>query len=238
MDYQPRSKRKLTVAAGQTHQPNQQSQPMKDLTTTTDLPTLAQHIIRTHQQVEDSKNQAILHAITCGSALIEAKHLCQYGDWLNWLANHCQLSHRTAQLYMKLAKHYPTLEQAKTQRATHLSLREAVKQLASPKAPATPDNGWLPNDDTLLYCHFNPTETLLIQQSDSPGYYHAAYLGPSHLDYIAKAIRHDYVAYIIFDWLPGKHTRHCTIQQLNWQPIHGQPDFVKQLTQSHWPDPH
>jgi hypothetical protein len=54
-----------------------------------------------------SHKKNLAHALTLGSLLNEAKTaLGKKGKWTEWLAEYCpQISHRTANIYMKLAKH-------------------------------------------------------------------------------------------------------------------------------------
>jgi hypothetical protein len=57
--------------------------------------------------------------------LIKAKDQLGHGEWLPWLGDHCQVPERTAQLYMRLARHAPELER-KSATVADLSLREAA----------------------------------------------------------------------------------------------------------------
>jgi hypothetical protein len=68
------------------------------------LPILAAEIRKAHADIQDAAKTAAERAISAGHALIEAKGLVKHGEWLSWLREHCALSERTAQLYMKLAK--------------------------------------------------------------------------------------------------------------------------------------
>jgi hypothetical protein len=54
-----------------------------------------------------SHKKNLAHALTLGSLLNDAKTaLGKKGKWTEWLAEYCpQISHRTANVYMKLAKH-------------------------------------------------------------------------------------------------------------------------------------
>jgi hypothetical protein len=38
----------------------------------------------------------------------------KHGEWLPWLADHCKLSKRTAQLYMRVAANRTEIEAAKS----------------------------------------------------------------------------------------------------------------------------
>jgi hypothetical protein len=57
--------------------------------------------------------------------LIEAKALLKL-EWLPWLRDHCAISERTAQLYMRCAKNRAEIEKANAQSVADLSLKEAA----------------------------------------------------------------------------------------------------------------
>lgn len=64
-----------------------------------------------------------------GDLLIEAKAAIPHGHWLPWLADNCgELSERTVQLYIKLAKNRATIEKemANPQSIADLTLNEAA----------------------------------------------------------------------------------------------------------------
>jgi hypothetical protein len=91
------------------------------------LSDLATRIKTEHRLV----GEAMTHAIAAGNLLIDAKAKVPHGQWLSWLeANCCEISERTAQLYMRVAKELPKLDPEKAQRVADLSFRESVKQLA------------------------------------------------------------------------------------------------------------
>ena len=77
---------------------------MSDGTTSNRLPVLAAEIRLAHAGVEAAAKVAGQRAIEAGTALIEAKALLKHGEWLPWLKEHCQISERTAQLYMKIVR--------------------------------------------------------------------------------------------------------------------------------------
>lgn len=84
-----------------------------------------------HRQVTAAAGEALVHARECGRMLAAVKAMLRHGEWLPWLERHFEDSERTAQLYMQLAAGPAQLEDP--QRVAHLSIREAVKQLAKPK---------------------------------------------------------------------------------------------------------
>ena len=68
------------------------------------LPILAEEIKLAHLGVRDAARTAAQHAIDAGERLIEAKTLVAHGQWLPWLKEHCEISERSAQLYMKIVR--------------------------------------------------------------------------------------------------------------------------------------
>ena len=68
------------------------------------LAVLAAEIRVAHAGVVAAATVAAERAIEAGTALTEAKELVPHGQWLPWLKEHCQLSVRTAQVYMKIVR--------------------------------------------------------------------------------------------------------------------------------------
>ena len=97
------------------------------------LPGLAGRINEAHRLCEQAFREGLQHAITAGELLIEAKALCQYGEWLDWLRDNCDVSERTAQAYMRVARNREALE-AKAQHVAGLAFCDAVALLAEPKS--------------------------------------------------------------------------------------------------------
>ena len=112
------------------------------LTPADTLPALAQQINGEHRQCEEAIGAAVQHAIRAGELLVEAKALCQHGEWLSWLGANFEGSERTAQAYMRVAREWPKLADGDPQRVADLSYREAVRLLAAPRelGPETPDD--------------------------------------------------------------------------------------------------
>jgi Protein of unknown function (DUF3102) len=69
------------------------------------LADLAARIRAYHEATVAALKSSVENAIKAGDLLIEAKAQLKHGQWLPWLDKHCAISQRTAQLYMKLAKH-------------------------------------------------------------------------------------------------------------------------------------
>src|SRR5262249_10783405 len=68
-----------------------------------------------------------------GELLWEAKRKAGHGQWLEWIAENCEFSERTAQLYMKLAGALPQM--ANPQHIADLSLTCAIEMIEDLKAP-------------------------------------------------------------------------------------------------------
>lgn len=110
------------------------------------LRSLAVAINAEHEAVERASLSALEHARSAGILLVDAKDQLKHGEFLPWLATHCpDISVRTAQGYMQVARHWPAIEAAKAQRVAHLSLREALRFLAADDLMPIP---WAPAWDT------------------------------------------------------------------------------------------
>jgi len=93
-----------------------------------DLQSIAVDIRLEHDLCRKSIAEGLQHAINAGELLLRAKELCPHGTWGAWLRDNCNVSERTAQTYMRVARGLPVLE-AKAQRVADLSLRDAVEIL-------------------------------------------------------------------------------------------------------------
>jgi hypothetical protein len=99
------------------------------------LVELADEIRTEVDAAEADYHSAVQHAVNAGDKLIEAKGLCQHGDWLTWLKENFQGGVSTAQLYMQLAR-------GKDQISNALGIREAVAQLTGPRQPVRVNPHW------------------------------------------------------------------------------------------------
>src|SRR6266849_265246 len=93
------------------------------------LADLAERIKVEHNAYVAAVKKSAEHAMAAGDALIEAKAQLKHGEWLPWLKGHCEISERTAQVYMRLARNRSEIE-ANPQRVADLSLRGAASLLA------------------------------------------------------------------------------------------------------------
>jgi len=89
------------------------------------LPILAGEIKTALAATRAAATVTLTSAILAGERLIEAKALVAHGQWLPWLEEHCELSVRSAQVYMRLAKN-------NTQPTAHLTIDAALEALAAP----------------------------------------------------------------------------------------------------------
>jgi len=95
------------------------------------LPDLAARIKAETAAADSALKDGLKHAIAAGGLLIEAKVKLKHGQWAAWLADHCSISERTAQSYMRVARSLGNLESVKAQRVADLSFRDALQSLAA-----------------------------------------------------------------------------------------------------------
>jgi Protein of unknown function (DUF3102) len=94
------------------------------------LADLAARIRAFHEATAEGLRRSVEHAMAAGDLLIEAKAQLKHGQWLPWLRDHCVMSERTAQLYMRCAKNRSAIEeQAKSATFADLTLNEAAAVL-------------------------------------------------------------------------------------------------------------
>jgi hypothetical protein len=98
------------------------------------LDVLAKEIKHFHSATIEALEQSVRFAILAGDNLLQAKQqVAQHGQWTGWVQRHCEMSERTAQLYMQLARNRQAVE-AKMATVADLTLNGAVRAIASPKA--------------------------------------------------------------------------------------------------------
>jgi hypothetical protein len=71
------------------------------------------------------------HALAVGDLLLKAKAIVGHGNWGEWLRDHCEMSDRSAQAYMRLARNRGAIE-AKSAGTADLSIEAALAALAKP----------------------------------------------------------------------------------------------------------
>jgi hypothetical protein len=102
-----------------------------------DLDELAQRIKEEHSNVARALHRGFIHACAAGELLIQAKRKAGHGKWSPWLRDECNISMRTASLYMRLAKTRTGIESQIGNAVADLTLRGAMK-LLSPPRPSDP----------------------------------------------------------------------------------------------------
>jgi len=116
------------------------------------LEDLARRINDEHHQCAEAARSTLDHALNAGALLAQAKAQVVHGQWADWLRDHCTVSERTAQLYMKLAREWPIwLEAHKSATIADLSMTQAVALLAAPSRAGTgesADQGAAVGNDT------------------------------------------------------------------------------------------
>jgi hypothetical protein len=94
------------------------------------LADLAARIRAFHQATAEALRRSVENAMAAGDLPIEAKAQLKHGQWLPWLRDHCAMSERTAQLYMRCAKNRAAIEeQVKSATVADLTLNEAAAVL-------------------------------------------------------------------------------------------------------------
>ncbi|WP_232631549.1 DUF3102 domain-containing protein [Methylobacterium sp. Leaf118] len=88
-----------------------------------------------HAGVEAAKREGARYAVECGRLLMQVKETVPHGGWDAWLRLNTTVSPRTAQLYMRIARHVAD-DPAKAQRVADLSVREAAVEAAGERRGA------------------------------------------------------------------------------------------------------
>jgi hypothetical protein len=101
------------------------------ITTSNSLADLAARIRAEHEASAVAMQRGLEHAVNAGRLLIEAKAQLEHGQWLPWLQQHCQMSERSAQVYMRLARRVAEIK-ANPQATADLSIEAALALIAKP----------------------------------------------------------------------------------------------------------
>jgi Protein of unknown function (DUF3102) len=99
---------------------------MHDLTLSNSLVDLAARIRAEHEAAGGALKRSLQHAIAAGELLLEAKAQLKHGQWLPWLSEHCELSERSAQLYIRIAKNRTTIEEQMRNGVADLTMNQAA----------------------------------------------------------------------------------------------------------------
>jgi Protein of unknown function (DUF3102) len=103
------------------------------------LADLASFIRFEHEQFRLAAHKTVEHGFRVGEALLQAKRRIRHGRWGRWLGEHCDLSERTAQGYMRLARNRAAIE-ANPQALADLTIEGALQSLAKPKPEIGPNS--------------------------------------------------------------------------------------------------
>jgi Protein of unknown function (DUF3102) len=106
-----------------------------EIATTNNLDNLAARIRSEHLAAKLAARKTLEHAIQAGELLLEAKRLVGHGHWGDWLLDHCDVSERTAQGYMRLARNQAALA-SNPQSPALLTIDQALEALAKPNERA------------------------------------------------------------------------------------------------------
>lgn len=110
---------------------------------------IASAINAAHAGVEAAKREGARYAVECGRLLMQAKETVPHGGWDAWLRLNTAVSPRTAQLYMRIARHVEG-DPAKAQRVADLSVREAAAEAAGEKRRAFTNKPLSPEGEAQL----------------------------------------------------------------------------------------
>jgi hypothetical protein len=137
------------------------------------LADLAARIKAEHEAVSTALKDSIRHAIRAGSLLVEAKEQLKHGQWLPWLRDHCTISERTAQLYMRCAKNREAIEDQIRNGVADLSLNEAAAMLMLSSdvrklLALTKTMAGLEGEELIKFCVDNDIATLTTPFGDVP----------------------------------------------------------------------
>jgi hypothetical protein len=104
------------------------SKAMNDITRSNSRADLRERLKTEHAAIVDSLKNSLSHAMAAGDMLLEARARLKHGQWLPWIES-CDLSERTAQRYMRLARNRAVIE-AKSDTVSDLGIKGALAMLA------------------------------------------------------------------------------------------------------------
>lgn len=98
------------------------------------LDELAGAINEAHEAAQGAIRDSLLHAKVAGERLIEAKERVKeavgHGHWGTWLKENCDVSERTAQYYMQIARDFAKLTESNPQAIAEMTMEAAIDRLA------------------------------------------------------------------------------------------------------------
>ena len=153
-----------------------------------------------HAGVEAAKREGARYAVECGRLLAQAKETIPHGGWDAWLRLNTTVSPRTAQLYMRIARHVEG-DPAKAQRVAGLSVREAAAEVTGPKRATAIRKALSPQTEH----DFTELKQVWDEAKDNPDWQGGAARELFHLGYVTKQQRNDIIRSV---W--AKHYAHLT----------------------------
>ena len=97
------------------------------------LSDLARGFCAEHAAVVQASNDVLNHVLAAGRFLIEAQGIVPKGQWAGWVSRSCEVSYRTARLYMQVTRAYEANGNGVASDLAGLSLRGLIRALASPR---------------------------------------------------------------------------------------------------------
>ncbi|SDO69874.1 Protein of unknown function [Methylobacterium phyllostachyos] len=153
-----------------------------------------------HAGVEAAKREGARYAVECGRLLAQAKDTVPHGGWDAWLRLNTTVSPRTAQLYMRIARHVDG-DPAKAQRVAGLSVREAAAEATGPKRTTASRKLLSPEAEH----DFTELKQIWDEAKDKPDWQEGAARELFRIGYITKPQRNDIIRGV---W--AKHYAHLT----------------------------
>ena len=161
---------------------------------------IATAINAAHAGVEVAKREGARYAVECGRLLAQAKDTVPHGGWDAWLRLNTTVSPRTAQLYMRIARHVEG-DAAKAQRVAGLSVRDvAAEATGSRRATASrkPMSPEVEHD-------FRELKQVWDEAKDNPDWQEGAARELFRIGYITKPQRNGIIRSVL-----AKHYAHLT----------------------------
>ena len=153
-----------------------------------------------HAGVEAAKREGARYAVECGRLLAQAKETVPHGGWDAWLRLNTTVSPRTAQLYMRIARHVEG-DSAKAQRVAGLSVREAAAEATGPKRATATRKPLSPEAEH----DFTELKQVWDEAKENPDWQEGAARELFRLGYVTKQQRNDIIRSV---W--AKHHAHLT----------------------------
>ncbi|MGY2988721.1 DUF3102 domain-containing protein [Bradyrhizobium sp. USDA 4508] len=170
------------------------------------LPVLADEIKAALKGLTATATTAFEYAVSVGDKLVEAKALLHHGEWLPWLNDHCSLSERQAQKYMRIARAKEALA-AKAPLTADLTIERAIEVLAVAKPISL-----LPPAGFMRLGEYKSCNVVIAPSYQHPGFFYVTrYIWAKHTGEIVggrRPMRSDYVEPMIVAMLGNNISRY------------------------------